>query len=135
MLETHQVGEEENDQSGTQQPVAQTKYLRPLLQKYISAAAGGGGRGGGVKKVNAHGARSPPQKQSSGGKGRKGSEGSAWKSEDGDDAAPPLPPDFFERHQPLLINVGGYLHKDGWVNVNSQVSCRGSHADFSPLSG
>ena len=33
---------------------------------------------------------------------------------------PPLPSDFFQKHSPALLNIGG-LHKvDGWVIVNSQ---------------
>ena len=37
-----------------------------------------------------------------------------------------LPRDFFEKHDPLLINIGGYIKKSGWINVNSQKSSFGS---------
>jgi hypothetical protein len=38
----------------------------------------------------------------------------------------PLPTQFFEMNDPLLLNVGGYLKKSGWVNINSQRSSFGS---------
>jgi hypothetical protein len=37
-----------------------------------------------------------------------------------------LPQNFFELNQPLLLNIGGYLKKSGWVNINSQRSSFGS---------
>jgi hypothetical protein len=38
----------------------------------------------------------------------------------------PLPRNFFKLNQPLLLNIGGYLKKSGWVNINSQRSSFGS---------
>lgn len=48
------------------------------------------------------------------------------RSHDADAYKQPLPRDFFERNHPLLINIGGYIKKSGWVNINSQLSSFGS---------
>lgn len=104
------MSEEENDQSGTQRTVAQPRYLQPLLQKMFGAGRSHlpsdqeGLRG-------ARNARSPLPRKGRSDNGVAGTERSMK----------PLPADFFKVHVPLLINIGGYLRKEGWVNVNSQV--------------
>lgn len=37
-----------------------------------------------------------------------------------------LPDDFFKKNSPLLLNIGGFIKKTGWINLNSQRSSFGS---------
>lgn len=37
-----------------------------------------------------------------------------------------LPKNFFRENSPLLLNIGGFIKKTGWININSQRSSFGS---------
>lgn len=107
ILEVHQILDEDNDQTPGRKIEERPKYLTPLLHERGVSVEGS-------TSTSPSDRLSPSRK-----KPKKKTESSL--SPPSESKSYPLPANFFEAHQPLLLNIGGIIKKEGWVMVNSQV--------------